>query len=270
MNFYSIFQFLPFPVKHSTVTKCCKTRYNRLISFANTTWRSMQTSGILILASLNKHLISSRTWSEDSFSCFFMFLIIRQRRRLYCSFSSQYFSRSCRSIFIIFWRFEFSCFRFVTCCCSIDTIELISSNWFLYFCIVYQNSDWIKTFIFLMSSLIIEDLNSFNFLSIIVLKSTLLTSLLSSWKLTIEHRQNEVNQKELPKKLNKEHPQNEELKLPQLKKHFTKRKKCQGRIHLIYCPIIYGLHPNYVCLYCVEYKTTRKHFILNNFISRSI
>ena len=31
-----------------------------------------------------------------------------------------------------------------------------------------------------------------------------------------------------------------------------------------------GLHPNYVCLYCVEYKATRKHFIINNFISRSI
>ena len=34
-----------------------------------------------------------------------------------------------------------------------------------------------------------------------------------------EHPQNEVNQKELP----------------QLKKHFTKSKECQGRSHLIYC-----------------------------------
>ena len=31
-----------------------------------------------------------------------------------------------------------------------------------------------------------------------------------------------------------------------------------------------GLHPNYVCLSCAYYKATRKHFILNNFISRSI
>ena len=34
-----------------------------------------------------------------------------------------------------------------------------------------------------------------------------------------EHLQNEVDQKELP----------------QLKKHFTKSKECEGRSHLIYC-----------------------------------
>ena len=34
-----------------------------------------------------------------------------------------------------------------------------------------------------------------------------------------EHPQNEVNQKELP----------------QVKKHFTKNKECQGEGHLIYC-----------------------------------
>ena len=35
----------------------------------------------------------------------------------------------------------------------------------------------------------------------------------------------------------KEHPQNEvnQKELPQLKKHFTKSKECQGRSHLIYC-----------------------------------
>ena len=35
----------------------------------------------------------------------------------------------------------------------------------------------------------------------------------------------------------KEHPQNEvnQKELPQLKKHFTKSKECQGRSHLISC-----------------------------------
>ena len=35
----------------------------------------------------------------------------------------------------------------------------------------------------------------------------------------------------------KEHPQNEvnQKELPQLKKHFTKSKVCQGRSRLIYC-----------------------------------
>ena len=35
----------------------------------------------------------------------------------------------------------------------------------------------------------------------------------------------------------KEHPQNEanQKELPKLKKHFTKNKECQGRIHLICC-----------------------------------
>ena len=44
--------------------------------------------------------------------------------------------------------------------------------------------------IFSMSSLIIEDLNSFSFLSIIVLKSSLLTSFLSSWTAAAEKKQN--------------------------------------------------------------------------------
>ena len=47
----------------------------------------------------------------------------------------------------------------------------------------------------------------------------------------------------------KEHPQNEvnQKELPQLKKHFTKIKKCQGRNHLFIAK--QGLYPNYVCLY---------------------
>ena len=110
-----------------------------------------------------------------------MFLILRQRRRRYGSFSSQCFSRSCRSILVFSWRFEFSSYRFVTCCCSIAAVELACSNWFWYFCTMFWNYDWIQTFIFSMSSLITEDLNSFSFLSFIVLKSSLLASLLSSW-----------------------------------------------------------------------------------------
>ena len=38
-----------------------------------------------------------------------------------------------------------------------------------------------------MSSLIVEDLNSFSFLSIIVLKSSVLTSLLSSWTAAVDY-----------------------------------------------------------------------------------
>ena len=56
--------------------------------------QSMQTSGIFILASPDKHLSAYRTLSDDLFSCFFMFLMTRQRRRLNSSFSLRYFSTS--------------------------------------------------------------------------------------------------------------------------------------------------------------------------------
>ena len=110
-----------------------------------------------------------------------MCLILRQRHRSKCLFSSEYLSRSCRSFQVFAWRFEFYFFKFVTCCWSNATVALTSSNWFLYFCIIFYNFYWNKTFIFSMSSLIIEDLNSFSFLSMIVLMPLLLTSLLSLW-----------------------------------------------------------------------------------------
>ena len=36
VNFHSVFQFLPFPVKCRAMTKCCKPYYHRVISSANT------------------------------------------------------------------------------------------------------------------------------------------------------------------------------------------------------------------------------------------
>ena len=146
--------------------------------------QSMQASGVLILASVSKPLTASKTLSKKSFSCFFKFLILRCRP--YSPFSSQYFSRSCQSFLVFSWRFKFSCLKFVTYCWSIAAVELTSSKWFLYFCIIFWNYDWIKTFMLSMSSLITEDFNSFNFLSITVIKSSLLTSLLSSWTAAAE------------------------------------------------------------------------------------
>ena len=127
MNFHSIFHFLPFPVKHMARTKCCKVCYHCAIISANT-----------LSASINRHLFASSTLSEDLFFCFFMFLVLIQRHRPCSSFSSQYFSRSCRSFLVFSWRFKFPCFRFETCCWNISTVELTSPNWYLYFCIFWN------------------------------------------------------------------------------------------------------------------------------------
>ena len=51
---------------------------------------------------------------------------------------------------------------------------------------IFQNSDWIKTFMFSVSSLIIEDLSLLSFLFIFVLKSSVQTSLLSSWAAAVD------------------------------------------------------------------------------------
>ena len=60
------------------------------------------------------------------------------------------FWRSCRLAFS--WRFKFSYFTFVMCCWGIARVEITFSNRFLYSCIIFWNSDWIKTFIFPVSS----------------------------------------------------------------------------------------------------------------------
>ena len=53
--------------------------------------QSMQVSEMLTLTRPNN--TTYETLSENLFFCFFMFLIIRQKRRPYCSFSLQHFSQ---------------------------------------------------------------------------------------------------------------------------------------------------------------------------------
>ena len=53
--------------------------------------QSMQASEMLNLTRPNNTTYG--TFSEDLFFCFFMFLILRQKRRPYCSFSLQHFSQ---------------------------------------------------------------------------------------------------------------------------------------------------------------------------------
>ena len=108
------------------VTKFCKAYCHQVTSSAET-MLMINTSIWNINTCITKQTLNCFE-DFDSFSNFFMFLILRQRRRPYCSFSLRCISRSCRSFIIFSWRFEFYCFKFVTCSLSIATVELISFN----------------------------------------------------------------------------------------------------------------------------------------------
>ena len=138
VNFHSIFQFLPFPVKHSAVTKCCEAYYQSVIDSAKTMY--MINAGIWdIDAFLTKQTLNYfQDFAGEFIFLFLVFLILRLRRRPCCSFSSQHFSRSWRSFLTFSWRFKFSCFKIVKCWWSMTTVETISSNWFLYVCTIFE------------------------------------------------------------------------------------------------------------------------------------